>query len=172
DASTILSLTVDGKENKVLVREIQRHPVTSKVLHVDFHAISMNKPINVRIPINLIGTPEGVKTDGGIMQTTLRDLDISCLPKDIPDDFEVDVSQLRIGDSIHVSDIEIPNAEILTLERRTIVTIAAPTVIKAAATAEEEEELAEGEEGEAAAEGEEGAEEGAETAEGEEKKEE
>ena len=148
DASTILNLNVNGKENKVLVRQVQRHPVTSKVIHVDFHAISMNKPINVQIPIHFVGTPVGVKTDGGIMQTTLREIEISCLPKDIPDHFEIDVSELGIGESIHVSNLSIPEAEILTVARRTVVTIAAPTVVKAATTGEgaeaEEEAEAEG----------------------------
>ena len=85
------------------------------------------------------------------MQTTMREINISCLPKDIPDDFEIDVAELGIGDSIHVRDLEIPNVEILDPERRTVVVISAPTVIK---SAEEEAEEAE--------EGEEGAEEGAE----------
>lgn len=161
DASTVLNLKVNGDENKVLVRDIQRHPVTSRVIHIDFHAISMNKPINVSIPIHFVGTPIGVKVDGGIMQTVLREVEISCLPMDIPDHFEIDVSELGIGESIHVSELSIPNAEILTVARRTVVTIAAPTVIKAATTAEGEEVAGEvpvageGEEGEEAEEKEE-----------------
>lgn len=149
--STIFKLQIEGEENQVLVREIQRHPVTNRVTHVDFHAISMTKPINVTMPLTFVGTPVGVKVDGGIMQTTMRELSIYCLPKDIPDDFEIDVAELGIGDSIHVRDLEIPNVEILDPERRTVVVISAPTVIKAA-----DEEAEEGEEGE------EGAEEGAE----------
>ena len=168
DSSTILNVTVDGQENKALLREVQRDPVTSHVVHVDFHAISMTKPIHVSIPIHFIGEPVGVKVDGGIMQVTMRELNIACLPTDIPDRFEVNVSELGIGDSIHVRDVEIPNAEILAEAQRTMVVISAPTVIKA------EEVAAEGEEGELA----EGAEAPAEgeaaeaAAEGEEKKEE
>jgi len=167
-SSSILSLNVDGKENKVILRELQRDPVTNKVVHVDFHAISMTKPINIDLPINFVGTPRGVKTDGGIMQATMRELEISCLPDNIPEHFEIDVTDLGIGDSLHVADLNIPNVEILTPERRTVVVISAPTVIKSETTGTEEEaELAEGEEaeGEAA----EGAEE-AEEAKGEEKK--
>jgi large subunit ribosomal protein L25 len=130
--SSILNLQVDGKESKVLVREIQRHPVTSKVTHIDFHAISMTKPIHVSIPINFVGTPVGVKVDGGIMQATMREIEISCLPVDIPEHFEVDVSELGIGDAIHVGTLQIPKATILGSSDRTVVVISAPTIIKAA----------------------------------------
>ncbi|MCP4684096.1 MAG: 50S ribosomal protein L25/general stress protein Ctc [bacterium] len=150
DSSSILNLNVDGKENRVILRELQRDPVTNKVVHMDFHAISMTKPINISLPIKFIGTPIGVKTDGGIMQATMRELEISCLPANIPDDFEVDVAELGIGDSIHVRDLEIPDVEILTPERRTVVVISAPTVIKSEDTEGEEE----GEEGVEGVEGE------------------
>jgi len=151
--SSILNLQVDGKESKVLVREIQRHPVTSKVTHIDFHAISMTKPIHVSIPIHFVGTPVGVKVDGGIMQATMREMEISCLPVDIPERFEVDVSELGIGDAIHVGALQIPNATILGSSERTVVVISAPTIIKAAVA----EVPAEGEAAAAPAEGEEGA---------------
>lgn len=156
-AGAIVNLNVDGNENKVILREIQRDPVTCKIIHIDFHAVSMTKPISISIPISFIGTPRGVKTDGGIMQITMREMGISCLPTDIPDKIELDVSDLGIGDSFHVRDVDIPKVQILDPERRTIVVIAAPTVIKVEETAEEEEE--------AVAEGEAVAEEGAETAE-------
>ena len=148
-SGSILNLNLDGKETKAVLRYMQRDPVTNRVMHVDFHAISMNRPINVSIPINFTGTPVGVKVDGGIMQTTMRELEISCLPTDIPDQLEVDVSELGIGDSIHVQDVELEKVNILTELQRTIVVISAPTVIKAEATAEEEEAV-EGEEAEAA----------------------
>jgi len=148
--SSILNLNVDGKENRVILRELQRDPVTNKVVHLDFHAISMTKPINISLPINFVGIPIGVKTDGGIMQATMRELEISCLPTNIPDEFEIDVSELGIGDSLHVSDLNIPDVDILTPERRTVVVISAPTVIKSEVTEGEEE----GEEGVEGAEGE------------------
>lgn len=147
--STIFNLQVDGKENKVIVREMQRHPVTSQVTHVDLHAIAMNKPINIALPIHFVGTPYGVKTEGGVMQTTMRELDISCLPKDIPERFELDVSELKVGDAIHVSALSIPNVEILDDPQRTVVVISAPTVAKATA-AEEAAAAAEAEAAEAA----------------------
>ena len=147
-SSSILNLNLDGKETKAVLRDMQRDPLTNRVLHVDFHAISMNRPIHVSIPIKFTGTPVGVKVDGGIMQTTMRELDISCLPANIPDDLQVDVTELGIGDSVHVQDVSIDNVDILSEARRTIVVISAPTVIKAEAA---EEEVAEGEEAEAEA---------------------
>ncbi|MGD8921718.1 MAG: 50S ribosomal protein L25 [Candidatus Zixiibacteriota bacterium] len=153
--ASIFNLDVNGQQNKVVMREIQRDPVTSKVVHVDFHAISMNKPIHISLPIHFKGLPRGVKTDGGIMQTTLREIAVSCLPSDIPDDVVVDVSDLGIGDSVHVEDIEIPNVRVLEEGDRTVVVISAPTVVKAAAVAAEGEEAEEAvAEGEEAAEGE------------------
>ena len=151
--SSIISLDVEGKTNKVVLREIQRDPITSRILHMDFHAISMTKPLHISIPIRFEGTPRGVKTDGGIMQITMRDLDITCLPSDIPEALVLDVEDLGIGESIHVSSVSIDKVTILSPEQRTIVVIAAPTVVKVDEPTEAElEEAAEAEaaEGEAA----------------------
>jgi large subunit ribosomal protein L25 len=166
---SVFDLEIDGQQQKVIMREIQRDPVTTKITHIDFHAISMNKPISISVPVKFTGIPVGVKTDGGIMQVTMRELEISCLPTDIPDEVVIDVEELGIGDSIHVRNVDIPNVKILSNEQRTIVVIAAPTVIKETVTAEEGEGL-EGEEGVEGAEGAEG--EAAEGAEEGEKKEE
>lgn len=146
--STLINLDMNGKTSKVIVREIQRDPVTSRIIHLDFYAVSMTKPISISIPVRFVGTPRGVKTDGGIMQTTMRDLEISCLPSKIPEFVEIDVSDLGIGDSVHVRDLSIPDVQILSELRRTVVVISAPTVIKAEEV--EEEEVAAEEEGEAA----------------------
>jgi len=155
--SSILTLKLEGKETKAVMRELQRDPVSNRVLHVDFHAISMNKPIHVAIPIHFIGTPIGVKVDGGIMQTTMREIEISCLPTDIPEHLQIDVSELRIGDSVHVKNISVPGATILVDQQRTIVVISAPTIIKSEETAAEgavaEGEVAEGAAAEGTAEG-------------------
>ncbi len=129
-SSSIFTLNIDGKPNKVLVREIQRDPVSSRMLHVDFHAISMTKPINLSIPVHITGVSKGVKSEGGIQNLVLRELEISCLPTNIPDFVSVDVSELGIGDSIHVRDLSIPNVTVLEDKDSTVVTISAPTVIK------------------------------------------
>jgi len=153
--NSIFDLDVEGNHRSVVIRDVQVDPVTSMIVHLDFHAISMTKPIQVSIPVKFVGIPRGVKTDGGIMQTIIRELDISCLPADLPEGVEVDVEDLGIGDSIHVSEMSIDNVTIRTEARRTVVTIAAPTVIKSVEVEEEEAELEEG--AEAPAEGEEGA---------------
>lgn len=153
-SSAIYQLEVNGNITPVIIRDIQRDPLTSKVTHVDFHAIDMNKPLHITVALNFHGTPEGVKVDGGIMQTVVREIDISCLPKDIPESIDIDVSALQVGDSIHVRDIEVPNAKILTEERRTVLVVNAPTVVvldtPTDAEGEAGEEAAEGAEGEAA----------------------
>lgn len=151
--STIFTLNVDGKPNKVIIREMQRDPLTSRVLHIDFHAIAMNRAINIDVPVHFVGTPIGVKSEGGIMQTLLREIEISCLPTNIPEHVEIDVSNLGIGDSIHVRDISIPNVEILTEASSTVVVISAPTVIKTETVAAAEGAAAEGEAAAAGAEG-------------------
>ncbi len=164
--NTIVDLTIEGedsKERKVLIRNLQKDPVSGDLLHLDFLHIPLDKPITLTIPVKAIGVPTGVKDMGGIVEHILREVTISCKPTDIPGEVEIDISSLSIGESIHVSDLEIKKAKILTDPRRTIVTVVAPTVVKAAAEeaaeeAEEGEEAegAEGEEGEEKAEGEKG----------------
>lgn len=144
---SILDLEVDGASQKVLLRDVQRDPVTSHVVHVDFHAISMDKPIHISVPINYVGTPVGLK-EGGIQQIIMRELDIACLPTNIPEHVVVDVTNLAVGDSLHVRDLQIDNVEILVEGRRTMVVISAPTIVKSAA--EEAAEAAAAEEAEAA----------------------
>ncbi len=161
--TTVFNLDIEGKSSMVVLRDIQRDPVTSRVVHLDFYAISESRPLTISVPLKFVGTSKGVKDEGGIMQVTMHEIEVSCLPKDIPEEVKIDISALAIGESIHVSELDIPNVEILAEGRRTVVVISAPTVIKAAAETEEGEE---GEEGEGA-EGE-----AAEAAEGEEKKEE
>jgi large subunit ribosomal protein L25 len=150
-AGTIYNLNVEGKENKVILREMQRDPVTCRIIHLDFHAISMTKPLKVSIPIHFIGTPMGVKTEGGIMQMTMRELEISCLPTAIPEFVEVDVTNLGIGDSIHVRDLKLENITVVSPGERTLVVIAAPTIIKEAVPVAAEGEAVAAAEGEAAA---------------------
>jgi len=166
--NTIIDLAIEGDSGptrKVLIRGLQKDPVTGDLLHLDFHHIPLDKPITLTIPVRAVGVPIGVKNFGGIVEHIRREVDISCLPTDIPGEVEVDISELNIGDSVHVSDLKIENVHIMTDPSRTLVTVVAPTVVKTAAEA-----AAEGEEAEEAAEGEEG-EEKAEGAEGEESKE-
>lgn len=155
--NTIVDLTIaggDGGPYKVLVREIQRHPFKQEFLHVDFFRVAMDEKIHVDVPVMLTGVPTGVKDRGGVLEHMLRDLEVYCLPGSIPEKVEIDVSHLDIGDSIHVSEIELPDVEILTDLERSIVAVLAPTVIEEPEEEEEEELLEpeligrEGEEGE------------------------
>ncbi|NIM97882.1 MAG: 50S ribosomal protein L25/general stress protein Ctc [candidate division Zixibacteria bacterium] len=133
----------DG-EKKVLIRETQRDPVKGDIIHVDFHEISLTRKLAIQVPIHLMGTPEGVK-EGGILQHVLRELEVECLPTAIPEKIEVDVNHLKIGDSIHVSDLRLEDVEILSDPHSSIVSVVPPTVFKepeaAPVAAEEEPEV-------------------------------
>lgn len=139
--NTILDLDLGRSEPfKVLIRELQRHPVRDEFLHIDFFHVAMDEKIQVEIPILLVGTPTGVKNKGGVLDHQMRELEVFCLPGNIPEKVELDVSGLDIGDSIHVSDIQLDDVEILTELDRAVVAVLAPTVIEVeeeAATAEE-----------------------------------
>ena len=107
----LVELEIDGeKSNRLaMVQEIQHSPVGGDVLHLDFHAVSMDETIHADMPLEAVGTPNGVKNFGGLLEQSLRTLAIECLPRDLPDKLVVDVSGLNIGDAIHVRDIQLPN---------------------------------------------------------------
>jgi large subunit ribosomal protein L25 len=153
--NVILDLTVEGSgepECKAIIKEIQYHPVDRKVIHVDFQHISMTKEIVIRVPVEVRGEAVGVKTRGGILEIIHRDVEVECLPANIPDVITVDVSDLDVGDSLQVKHLSVENATIVTDPESTVVTIVAPTVIEevkpAVAIAEGEEEEKPAEEGE------------------------
>ncbi len=142
--NTIVDLDLaDGGSFKVLIRELQRHPFRDETLHVDFFHVAMDEKIYVEVPIVVLGTPVGVKNKGGIVDHQLRELEVYCLPGNIPERFEVDISNLDIGDAIHVSDLSIEGVEIETDLERSVVTVLAPTVIEEPEVAAAEEELLE-----------------------------
>src|SRR5713226_6357989 len=107
----LVELEIDGEKSKrsALVQEVQHSPVGGDVLHVDFHAISMDETIQADVPLEALGVANGVKHFGGLLEQNLRALSIECLPRDLPDRITVDVSALNIGDSIHVRDIQLPS---------------------------------------------------------------
>jgi large subunit ribosomal protein L25 len=143
--NTIVDLTVKGEKNplKVLIREVQRHPYRDDLLHIDFFHIAMDEMIHVDVPVLLVGLPIGVKDKGGVIDHQLREIEINCLPANIPEKIEIDISELDIGNSVHVGDLELPALEILTDPDRSIVAVLAPTVIVEPEEEEEEEELLE-----------------------------
>lgn len=163
--NTIVDLAVDGdggEPHKVLIREVQTHPFREEFLHVDFFEIAMDEKIHVDVPVVLRGVPDGVKNQGGVLDHMLRELEVYCLPSDIPERVELDVTELQIGDSIHVGEIELPGMEIETDPDRSVVAVLAPTVIEEPEEELPEEEFAEPELVGAEEEGEEAVEEEAE----------
>ena len=136
-ASTVINLKIEGEsELKALVREVQSHPSRGTILHVDFYQIHAGERITVEVPIHLIGTPAGVRA-GGILQHSLNELEIECLADQIPEEIRIDVAGLQIGDSLHVSDITLPEGvESLVDGDRSICSVIPPTVVAAAAPAE------------------------------------
>jgi large subunit ribosomal protein L25 len=164
--TTVVELEVEGAEaRQVLIREIQRHPVRRDVLHVDFFHIRADEKIAIEVPIHLIGESKGVD-EGGILQQVRHQLEIECLPTEIPDEFTFDVSALEIGDSVHVGDLDTGNVVVLTDSDLTVCSVVPPTIEEEPEVEEEglEPELVgeEGEEGEPAAEAEGEADEGGE----------
>jgi len=153
--NVIITLNIDDQKNgdkKVLIRELQRDPVWGEILHVDFQQISLSKKLTIKVPIHLVGIPIGVQQDGGILQHVLRELEVECLPTEIPEKIEVDVANLKIGDSIHVGDVKLEKAQILTDPQGSIVSVVPPTVFKEpevapAAAVEEPEVITEKKEG-------------------------
>jgi len=142
--NTLIDLTVGKADPKsVLIREIQRHPYRPRILHIDFFEITAGESLRVAVPIRLEGTPAGVK-NGGILQVIRYELEVECLPKDIPEEFVVQIAELGIGDSIHVRDIETGDVDVQDDEGETVCVVVAPKVIP---TDEEAAEAAEAEEG-------------------------
>ena len=135
--NVILTLVLDDQKDgkkQVLIREVQRDPVRGDIVHVDFHQISLTKKITIEVPIQLVGMPEGVK-EGGILQHALREIKVECLPSAIPEKFEVDVSHLKIGDSIHVADLRAENVTILSDLQGSVASVVPPTIFKEAEAA-------------------------------------
>jgi large subunit ribosomal protein L25 len=104
----LVELQVAGESRLALVQEVQHAPLGNDILHVDFHAVSMDEKIQAEVPLSPVGIANGVKNMGGLLEQNLRSLAIECLPRDLPDLVTVDVSALNIGDAIHVREIKLP----------------------------------------------------------------
>jgi large subunit ribosomal protein L25 len=160
--SHILTLQVGNKKEKVVLKDLQRHPYKAVVLHVDLQRVDENEKLTMRIPLHFVNEDIciGVKQDGAVVSHVMTDLEISCLPKDLPEYIEVDLAEVNVGESIHLSDLKMPEGtEIAVLMHgsdavRTVATVHIPKVI-----IEVEDEFAEEAEAEAEAEAEEGTEE-------------
>jgi large subunit ribosomal protein L25 len=118
----------NSKEVPAITRALQRNHLTDEIIHLDFMQVAMDEVIKARVPVELKGLPIGVKDSGGVLVHGLREIEIKCLPGDIPEKFEIDVSNLVIGNSLHVADIQITKKiEILSPLNEMVATVSAPT---------------------------------------------
>ena len=158
----LVELEIAGSKGTktALLQEVQHSPVGGDILHVDFHAISMDEKITAEVPLEPFGVPTGVKNAGGLLDQNIRLFTVECLPKDLPDKITVDVAALNIGDSIHVRDIKLPSGVVAKVPADlTAFSVAAPVAEEEPVTPEAEAAAAAGpevitakkEEGEAAA---------------------
>jgi large subunit ribosomal protein L25 len=132
--STLLEVTIDDRQPvKALIREIQRHPLRAdNILHLDLYEVRADEKVTVEVAVHLKGVPEGVRVHGGVLDQVQYSLTVLCLPGDIPASIDVDVTALQIGQSLHVSDLSVPNVEIENDPGQTICVLAAPRTEEAA----------------------------------------
>ena len=108
--SSVLTLNVDAQSEQVVVKDLQRHPYKPDILHIDFQRIDAKQKITMRVPLHFINEQQcvGVKSGGGVISRIMTELEISCLPGDLPEYIDVDMADLEVGDSVHLSDIVLP----------------------------------------------------------------
>jgi large subunit ribosomal protein L25 len=126
----LLSSTAEINEKMVLLKEVQRHPVTSSPLHIDFYEVDVNKPIEVTVPLHFMGKAQGVIA-GGLLQPLRRDITVECLPREIPEFIEIDVSPLGIHDAIHIAELTLPTGVKAVYDTNDAVVTVAPPVVEA-----------------------------------------
>jgi large subunit ribosomal protein L25 len=141
--TNLISLKLNGHdEYECVIKDVQFDPVTDEVLHFDLIGLTRGEKIQLEVPLKLLGNAVGVK-EGGLLQESMHKLSIECLPKDIPQSLELDVTELNIGDSIHVSDLNFENITILNPEDTIVVSVVLPKVEIEVEEVEEGEEFAE-----------------------------
>ncbi|MEX0747159.1 MAG: 50S ribosomal protein L25 [Rhodothermales bacterium] len=148
----VVNIKVDGKQWNCIMKSADLHPVTDRPIHADFQVLEKGEKITLMVPIQFHGTPVGQR-DGGDTQIVVHEIEVRCLPQDIPSHINVDISEMAIGDSIHIQDLDMEGMELLGRAEQTIVTVLQPRVVEAeittaAAPTVAEEEGAEGEESE------------------------
>ncbi len=128
------SAAAELAEKVALVKDMQFHPITDDVIHADFYEVDLSARIQVHVPLHFVGKAVGI-VNGGILQPILREIEVECLPLDIPEFFDVDVSALDIGDSVHIEDLHMPEGVVSMAEDNlALVTVVPPTVEAEAAT--------------------------------------
>ena len=135
--STIIELDIDGKVSRTLIREIQRHPYKKQIMHIDFQELVVGETISMYCPIMIIGIPDGVRNEGGILDQVMHQLHIAVDPANIPNHLDVDVSHLKVGKSLHVADLKLPaGIKILDDAEATVCVVGQSRASIEAATAE------------------------------------
>jgi large subunit ribosomal protein L25 len=135
--NTLFDLDLDGSRRTVILKEFQIEPLKGSLLHADFYEVALDKPLQVNVHVELVGTPVGVKVQGGIVDWVTRDLEIESLPADIPEKITVDISNLEIGKHVRVADITVPDkVKVLTEPDVVIAHVVAPRAEEVAPTAE------------------------------------
>jgi len=139
--STVVELSLGNATTNTLIREVQRHPFKKQILHIDFMELVAGEKVIVDLPLVFVGTPEGVRTGGGLLEQILHSIEVNVDPSSIPNHIDVDVSQMIMGHSLHVRDLKLPEGiEVLTDEDATICAVIAPrAVVEEAAAATEGE---------------------------------
>jgi large subunit ribosomal protein L25 len=136
----LVDLTVEGDSRPkrlALLQEVQHHPLSGKLLHVDFHEVQENEPVTITVPVETVGEAVGVKQHGGVLEHVLFRIKVRALPKDLPAVINVDVTNLGIGQSIHLGEIPLPpGVEVLGDKNIPVITVAAPLTEEQAAAAE------------------------------------
>jgi large subunit ribosomal protein L25 len=143
-ATSVLTLDVQtgdkSMQKDVLIKELQRHPYREYIYHVDFQEVAMDEEISIKVPVETVGESEGVKM-GGILEFKRRELEVTCLPGKIPDSIVIDISELQVGDVVHVESISPPEGVVIPYDVNfTILTVVAPRVEEEVVEEEEEEE--------------------------------
>jgi large subunit ribosomal protein L25 len=138
--TTVIELDIGGKVARTLIREIQRHPYRRQILHIDFQELVAGEKVTVNVPLVLVGIPEGVRLSGGVLDQVMREVSVLVDPGNIPNHIDVDVSNVPLGHSLHVSDLVVPEGvEVLDAPEETVVVVATPrAVVEETAAATEE----------------------------------
>jgi large subunit ribosomal protein L25 len=137
-ASSVFELALGGTTVRALIREVQRHPVSRALVHVDFQELVAGERVTMRVPLAFVGTAEGVRNQGGLLEEVTRELEISADPANIPDRIDVDVSALTIGHPLHVRDLAVPQGvTVLTDAGATVVQVSPPRLEEEGASSSE-----------------------------------
>jgi large subunit ribosomal protein L25 len=141
-SSTVIELAIDGKVSRTLIREIQRHPFKRHVMHLDFQELVAGEKVTVKVPIVYLGTPDGVRLEGGILDQVMHELHLECDPGNIPEHVDVDISHVKLGKPLHVADLTLPaGVTVLDEPGATVCVVAPPKVAAEPAAGAAEPEL-------------------------------